>query len=148
MATRFDAKPPFWWRSSGSFGKIWMFAQLGQQAWTSKIIPLTSSVFVAICGTSTSLSIFIQWGRGGKFVCWICARPPHANAWWTALTIIYYVYLVCKLHISKYNTGKSPANRQTPQSQQPASRPANPLCFSGKLCFFYVIALVISLWGM
>jgi len=64
MATRFDAKPPFWWQSSGSFGKIWMFAQLGQQAWTSKIIPLTSSVFVAICGTSTSLSIFIQWGKG------------------------------------------------------------------------------------
>ena len=94
---------------------------------------VNSTAFVA------QAPLFRFGGRGDEFAGFVHAHYTR-ECMVGSLTTYHYVYLVGKLHISKYNTGKSPANRQTPQSQQPASRPATPLCFSGKLCFFYVIA--------
>jgi hypothetical protein len=103
-----------------------MFAQMEQQAWTSRITPLTSRAFVVICGTSTSLSFFYSVGQGASLFAWF-VRAHHIRERMVGALTIYSLCLF-GLQIAHFETqyGKissKPANSPKPPIQPQAHNP-------------------------
>jgi hypothetical protein len=125
-----------------------MFAQLEQRAWISKITPLTSRAFVAICDTSTSLSFFYSVGQGASLFARF-VRAHHTRERMVGALTIYSLCLF-DLQIAHFETQYGKISSKPANSPKPPIQPQThkPLLFLDQTMLFLCDSTVLSLWGM